>query len=124
MASCTIWRWAPPMSSERPSRKTDLPAGSAGGEDEFIAAMAPGAGRHPPQLEAALAVEIQNLLGLGHFERVAADPVDHVPPRIHAARHFGSICLPGSERLAADEILHHRGSPQAGEGGEEDAPFE
>src|SRR4051812_7910050 len=112
------------MSSERPRRKTDLPPDSAGGEDEFIAAMAAGAGGHPPQLEAAGPVEIEYLLGFGHLERIAADPVDDVSPRIHAADARSLVRLPGVEGLAAAQVPNRGRAPEPDQGRQQNRPFE
>jgi SAM-dependent methyltransferase len=55
-------------------------------QHELVASQPAAAGSHALELEARLAVEIEDLLWFGDLERVAPDPVHEVVPPAHATR--------------------------------------
>src|SRR5581483_9389529 len=54
-------------------------------KDIFVAADAAGTGLQAFQYETALSIEVKNLLGLGHLEGIAANPVDQIVVAVHAS---------------------------------------
>ncbi|GAA1571744.1 hypothetical protein GCM10009827_112130 [Dactylosporangium maewongense] len=91
-------------------RRNDAAAGADPLEDVLVAAQATAARGEMPKLEAAAGEEPEDLLRLGHLERVAADPVDEVVPAGHAAgagsRPRGrGTAVPGAEPDGPDQRL-------------------
>lgn len=84
----------------------------------MVAAEGTAASGQEREMEAAFAVEVENLFGRGDFEGVPADPIDDVAPGGHAA--FLVILTPGVEGAEEEEILEDRAPPHVEGTGPED----
>src|SRR3569623_1638462 len=100
LASTTNWRSAPPRSSERVRKRMSLGSGCTG-EDKLIATQPTAASHHIPEHKPPVPIKPKNLLGLGHFEWITADPINHIAPGRHAAHTMLCIMSPSVKRLAA-----------------------
>ena len=75
-------------------------------ENELITAEPAAAGLQPRKLKSFCAVNMEHVLGAGHFERIPAHPINYVPPGAHAA--ILAVGPPRVKRAAAKQIATAR----------------
>src|SRR5690606_29690126 len=100
-------RWWPTGGGSNGWRRSSPSAiGHRPAEDELIASGAPAPARHQSlDREAALLIEVRDLLGRGRFERIAADPLELIVPPAHAPQ-LVVMQVTGQRVAQSHEVLH------------------